>query len=152
LTRNIFQNNFAYLGGAGIYFNNKLLLESPIKTNYFNRNKALFAHDFYTFPIRVHFTANNNFMSWINKSKYSLDLVPGVTNINLQFFVVDYYGQTILSLPSRFFLSKIYYNYCSFSYSVMTLKNLKFADVNGRTTINGIIFSSIQNGFIHKYN
>jgi len=42
-------------------------------------------------------------MSWINKSKYSLDIIPGVTNINLQFFVVDFYGQTILSLPSGFF-------------------------------------------------
>ena len=35
----------------------------------------------------------------------------------------------------------------------MTLKNLKFADINGNTTINGIIFSSSQNGlFINIIN
>ena len=49
-----------------------------------------------------------------------------------------------------FFLSKNLLNYYSFSYSVMTLKNLNFSDINGNTTINGVIFSSIQNGLFIK--
>ena len=100
---NVFQNNIAIYGGAGIYFKNKILKELPSKNNLFIQNKALFANDFYTFPIRVHFQDDMKFKSWINKSIYTITVIPGITELNLNFFVVDYYGQT-LKLLNRFFL------------------------------------------------
>ena len=54
LTSNIFENNLAKLAGAAIYFNNSILVESPKQNNVFIGNKAaLFANDFYTFPVRT---------------------------------------------------------------------------------------------------
>ena len=80
---------------------NKILKESPYNYNIFRLNKALFANDFYTFPIKVRFQDDNKFKSWVNKSSYAITIIPGFTQINLNFSVVDYYGQTIL--VNRFF-------------------------------------------------
>ena len=82
-------------GGGGIYFKNKLLKESPYKFNTFIRNKASFANDFCTFPMKVRFKDDKNFKSWFNKSSYTIKLIPGMTQINLSFSVVDYYGQIL---------------------------------------------------------
>ena len=104
MINNIFYDNSAKLGGALIYFNNKLLSEYPNKSNKFEGNHATFAIDFYTFPVRVNFNDDKNFKSWINKSSYALKIVPGISQINLHFKVVDYYGQTIKSMQPRLIL------------------------------------------------
>ena len=106
LKNNLFDNNTAIYGGGGIYFKNKILKESPYKFNKFLRNKALFASDFYTFPIKVRFQ-DDKFKSWVNKSTYTMTLIPGFTQINLNFSIVDYYGQ-ILKLNRFFFSSKVF--------------------------------------------
>jgi hypothetical protein len=64
---------------------------------------ANFANDFYTFPVRLKLQLFDG-LNWINDSiSYSLNLVPGVTNVKLLHFeIVDYYGQTIQSLNGRF--------------------------------------------------
>ena len=97
LTNNYFYNNFAFLGGGAIYFQNKLLAESPYHNNIFTNNTAFFANDFFTFPVRLEFT-DNNYSSRINKTTYSINVVPGITMTSLYFDVVDYYGQTIKSM------------------------------------------------------
>ena len=72
----------------------------PNNTNAFINNRANFANDFYTFPLRLQLFDGLN---WINESLYTLDLVPGITNVKLLHFeIVDYYGQTIQSLNGRF--------------------------------------------------
>ena len=101
LKNNIFERNFAIFGGGGIFFRNTLLKDSPYLSNTFQGNKALFANDFYTFPVKINFQDDGNFKSWVNKSKYAIKMVPGITKINLNFAIVDYYGQTLKSL-SRF--------------------------------------------------
>ena len=101
LKNNIFEKNIAVFGGAGIFFRNMLLNESPYLFNIFKGNKAFFADDFYTFPVKINFQDDLNFKSWANKSKYTIKMIPGFTKINLKFTVVDYYGQTLKSL-SRF--------------------------------------------------
>ena len=101
LTNNNFLNNIAYIGGGGIYFNNKLLNVSPYRNNKFSGNQAYFANDFYSFPIRMRFTDNKKFYSLANTSSYHLNLVPGTSNIYLYFEIIDYYNQTIESLNGR---------------------------------------------------
>ena len=98
MKNNVFTNNSAIYGGAGIYFKDKVLKESPDKFNTFSGNKAFFAPNFYTFPRKVYFQDDNHFKSWISKSRYTMTLIPGITQINLNFFVVDYYGQTVKSV------------------------------------------------------
>ena len=98
LMNNVFDNNLAISGGGGIYFKNRILKDSPYKFNSFKQNRAFFAEDFYTFPVRVLFQDDKNFKSWKNKSTYSIKIVPGMTQINLNFSVVDYYGQTLKSV------------------------------------------------------
>jgi hypothetical protein len=98
LSKNSFINNFASLGGGVLYLNNKLLAESPYQSNNFSGNKASFANDFFTFPVRLQFTDNQTFWSWINKTTYSLNVVSGVSITSLYFYVVDYYGQIIQSM------------------------------------------------------
>ena len=98
MKNNVFTNNSAIYGGAGIYFKDKLLKESPDKFNIFSGNKAFFAPNFYTFPRKVYFQDDKNFKSWISKSRYAMTLIPGITQINLNFSVVDYYGQTVKSV------------------------------------------------------
>ena len=95
LKNNLFENNFAIYGGAGIYFKNKILKESPDKFNKFIGNKAFYANDFCTFPIKVRFQDDKLFKSWLKKSSYTMTLIPGITQINLNFSIVDYYGQTL---------------------------------------------------------
>ena len=101
--KNNFINNKAILGGGGIYFQNKLLPEPPDQNNNFTNNTAGFANDFFTFPVRLRFTDNQTFYSWINKTSYSFTVVPGITQKSLYFDVVDYYGQTIQSMSGGFF-------------------------------------------------
>ena len=102
LMNNIFENNIAINGGGGIYFKNQILKESPSKFNTFKGNKAFFANDFYTFPIKVIFQNDKNFKSWVNKSSYAITIIPGFTEINLNFSIIDYYGQT-MKLVNRFY-------------------------------------------------
>ena len=104
LMNNVFDNNIAISGGGGIYFKNKILNEFPLKYNKFSRNKALFANDFYTFPAKVGFQDDKNFKSWLNKTQYAIKIIPGMTQINLNFYVLDYYGQNIITV-NRFCLS-----------------------------------------------
>ena len=106
---NVFYNNHAIYGGGGIYFKNKILKFSPYQlNNTFKENKALFANDFYTFPIKVLFQDNRNFKSWVKNSNYVMNITPGITQINLNFSVVDYYGQTLKTMNRYFFLYKIF--------------------------------------------
>lgn len=93
----------ALYGGGGIYFKNKLPFNnlSPNKTNTFKDNEALFSNDFYSFAVRAEFYDNNNYHSLINKNKLALSLIPGFTNFSLYFSVVDFFGQTLKSLPLR---------------------------------------------------
>ena len=107
LKNNVFDNNYAIYGGGGIYFKNKILKESPYKFNTFTRNNAFFANDFYTFPIRVRFQADKIFKSWVNKYSYAITIIPGITQINLSFSVVDYYNQTMKSVNRFSSLYKI---------------------------------------------
>ena len=112
LMQNVFERNTAIAGGGGIYFNDTLLKESPYKYNIFHQNEAFFANDFYTFPVRVQFQDENNFKSWKNKSMYVMKIIPGISEVNILFAVVDYYGQ-ILKLINGFvlfyFLTKFYF-------------------------------------------
>ena len=89
MRNNIFKENLAIYGGGGIYFKNRISKESPSEFNTFSQNKALFANDFYTFPIQVRFQDDQNFKSWKNKTSYAITIVPGITQINLNFSVVD---------------------------------------------------------------
>ena len=118
MTNNVFENNFAIYGGGGIYFKNKILDESPYKFNTFRFNKASFANDFYTFPIRVYFQDDNKFKSWVNKSGYRMTIVPGTSKIKLNFYVVEFYGQTVKTLNMRFIFS--------LKYILDAIKKLKF--------------------------
>ena len=98
LTQNYFKNNFAFLGGGGIYFENKLLSVSPYQNNIFLDNIAPFANDFFTFPVRLKLINNKSISSSSKNKAYSLNVVPEITLTSLNFAVVDYYGQTIKSL------------------------------------------------------
>ena len=106
LQKNVFENNNAIKGGGGIFFKNKVLKDSPYKFNTFSKNTAFFANDFYTFPIKVRFQDDKKFKSWVNKSSYTITIIPGITKIDLKFSVVDYYGQTLKL--NRFFFSNFF--------------------------------------------
>lgn len=96
LSNNLFKNNVALFGGGGIYFNNKILIESPRENNIFQDNTAHFANDFLTFPMRLALVQSN--LSKTRQKPYSLTIVPGMTEISLHFEVIDYFGQTIESI------------------------------------------------------
>ena len=104
LKNNFFHNNSAIYGGAGIYLKDKLLKESPDKFNTFSYNKAFFAPNFYTSPRKVYFQDDQHFRSWVSKSEYTMTLIPGITKINLNFSLVDNYGQTVKSVNRFLFL------------------------------------------------
>ena len=103
MRKNNFTNNVAIFGGGGIYFQNKILKESPYRSNIFKENKAQFANDFYTFPASVRFQDDLKYKSWVNRSAYSLNIIPGLTQINLNFSIVDYYGQNLRLLNRYYF-------------------------------------------------
>ena len=105
LKYNIFYNNSAIYGGGGIYFTNKILPESPSKSNSFSKNTA---HDFYTFPTKILFQDDRNFKSWVNKYSYNITIIPGITEINLNLSIRDYYGN-ILKL-NRFLFSNNFFS------------------------------------------
>ena len=109
LKNNVFHNNSAIYGGAGIYLKDKLLKESPDKFNTFSSNKAFFAPNFYTSPRKVYFQDDKHFQSWVSKSKYTMTLIPGITQIDLNFSLVDNYGQTVKSVNRFHFLNNYYY-------------------------------------------
>ena len=124
LMNNVFQRNTAINGGGGIYFNDALLNESPYKYNTFHQNEAFFANDFYTFPVRLQFQDENNFKSWKNKSMYVMTIIPGMSEFNIFFDVIDYYGQIlklINGLVLFYFSTKFIFIFLQF-YSVATKK------------------------------
>jgi len=105
LTNNNFKNNTASLGGGAIYFNNKLPMDSPYMKNNFYNNKADFANDFCTYPMRLRFTDMKGYDSLTKYSSYTLTVIPAITNLNFYFEIVDYYNQTIKSINGRLNLS-----------------------------------------------
>jgi len=112
LAKNYFKNNSAIVGGGGIYFNNKLLGESPYQNNIFKDNKAYFANDFFTYPVRLQLTNYKSFYYSKTKQSYYFNVVPGITLTSLYFNVVDNYGQTIKSMNGEFFF--LYYYLSSY--------------------------------------
>ena len=105
LVKNYFKNNSAVLGGGGIYFENKLLPESPYHSNEFKDNKAYFANDFFTYPFRLQLTNNKSFHYSKIKKTYYFNVIPGITMTSLYFDLVDYYGQTVKSMNGGFLFS-----------------------------------------------
>ena len=154
MKNNVFKHNFAVFGGGGIYFKNKILIKSPYEFNTFSNNQALFANDFYTFPVKVRFQDDKYFKSWKNKSRYSITVVPGITNFHLNFSVVDFYGQTIKSINGYFLshLKIIWYYFLFWRLSTLQLKNPKFVDLNDNfTKITSTSYSLIQNGILNYH-
>ena len=106
-----FQNNFASIAAGAIYFNYTVLIESPRKNNIFIGNKAaIYADDYCTFPLRVICSSkeDNN----LTKSKKDFvkfdDVIPGMTLLQMNFSVVDYYGQIIKTLNETFLFFLIF--------------------------------------------
>lgn len=95
LTLNEFNSNFAIRGAAGIFLKNHFEKITLATHNIFKNNKASYANDYSTTPFRLEIK-NKNFKT--SKKITNLIIVPGITNLQLDFQFLDYFGQLITNL------------------------------------------------------
>ena len=87
LYNNIFINNIATYVGGGLFFENNFYNIIPNKTNIYTKNQAIYGNDYATSPFRIKI---------INPKRLrSLTLIPGITEINFAFRILDFYNQYV---------------------------------------------------------
>ena len=97
LEGNYFEKNMAKYGGAAIYFENNFEKFLPLQANTFFGNIALFAKDVTTSPFRMNLLYQK-YDSQTNNKLLQLNVIPGITEIDLYFTLLDYYNQKISSI------------------------------------------------------
>ena len=128
LNNNNFENNFAAHGAAGIYFNNKFEQINPFKNNTF-KNNVMFNVESPPFKFRLNYSN----IDFYKKGKISLNLIPGISNLNLIFKIVDYYGN--------------YISYYNESMVKLLIQNKEFSMITDNSIrLEGITLVSILNG------
>lgn len=136
LENNLFFGNYAQLGGGSLYLSNSYDKISVLKNKYVE-NKAEYGDNFTTRPFRVNLYKLNDQRNFVDAHRlYSLQIIPGITNLKLKFHILDYYSQKILTLNGVAFLQIKYYK--DFSDVDLIRDNIK---------IEGLMRASIQNGF-----
>lgn len=140
LEKNYFVSNLADLGGGGLYLADKYQKIS-LNKNVFKDNIADYGNDYTTKPFRVGLYLNStNKLSFDRSKMYIYSIVPGISNLNLKFHVLDYFDQKILHLNGT---------------ATLQLKNplnSGWTDLSGTTfvKIEGLTSASIQQGFFYS--
>ena len=137
LEGNLFESNYAILGGAGLFMETNFYKIKIEENNKFINNYALYGNDYSSPPFRMKCMQKNNknlFYTQKNQSLNKITIMPGITNINLYFVILDYFGQYVKSLNGEF--------------STINLKNVKDFSNKLDNSINlmGISSATIING------
>lgn len=140
LTNNTFFENIAFFGGGCLYISNyfnKIVLTK----NIYKSNQADYGQDYTTKPFRVALYSNSHKKKFIEKNKlYSIAVVPGISEIDLHFHILDYYDQKIAHLNGTTYLK---------------LKKLAdFTDIDLKTnqiTLEGLMAASIFKGSFYSF-
>lgn len=139
LQNNQFLNNIALYGGGAIYFQNKFDLMKFKKENFFFLNSAQYGNDYATRPIRFQLFNNKRFSEYSNKKQqYILQIIPGQTEINLNFQLLDYFENHITSINHESAEIQIR------NFNNFTQNSSPSNKIDGKTTV------AIQNGFFNK--
>ena len=134
LESNTFKDNKAKYGVAGVYYASNYDNIDPFKNNSFINNLALYGNDVGTMPYQIRLINNINNNLLRNKKQYNLNMISGVSTINLIFNVLDYYGQVMKSLSGSY---SLLYLKNSKNFSDIYDSSLKIIGVNSATIING---------------
>ena len=130
LTGNSFIKNFARYGAA-VYLANKFNEINIFDTNLFFHNYAIYGtNDTGSPPFRLKLCKSQNCDKFYQKSLSSFSMIPGISNITLNFEIVDYYGQAI--------------NYYNGSYALLELEDT--SHLSKLVTVEGINYVIIING------
>ena len=130
LNNNSFENNFAFNGAAGIYLNNKFEQIDPLKNNSFKNNIG-FNLESPPFKIRL----NSSNFDLYKTGRNALNLIPGISNLSLNFKIVDYYGHHI--------------SYFNGSMAKLQIRNKDFSiNTDNSIIIEGVTLVSIFNGYL----
>ena len=143
LEGNLFESNYAILGGAGLFMETNFYKIKIEENNKFINNYALYGNDYSSPPFRMKYMQKNNknlFYSQNNQSLIKITVMPGITNIKLYFVIFDYFGQHIKSLNGEF--------------SNINLKNIKDFSNKLDNSINliGLSSATIINGSKDYFN
>lgn len=139
LVNNSFIENIAEFGGGALYLFSSYA-SIKLNQNFFWNNKADYGNDFTSRPFRVRLNINydrKNIFD-LNKSNY-FTIFPGKSNINLKFYVCDYFDQNIKHLNGS---------------TILELKDTKeFTNFQSTTNIklDGLLYASIQKGSFISY-
>lgn len=135
LNGNIFINNKAKLAGGAIYMEKHYQRIDPFFNNTFRNNLGLFGNDVSSPPFKMIMSYDGKILfQKLTKSYLYKNIVPGISSINLNFIIVDYYEQEIISLDQ--------------GYSLLYVKDSKnLTRINDSSIkIDGITSASIING------
>lgn len=135
LTKNAFLNNQAKLAGGAIYMNTHYETINPFFNNTFLNNLALFGNDLSSPPFKMIMSYDGKILfQKLTKSYIYKSIVPGISSIALNFKIMDYYQQEMISLDE--------------GYSLLYLKDSKNLSriYDNSIKIDGITSASIING------
>ena len=139
LRNNIFKSNQARVAGAGLFLQDNFDKIFPKIDNVFSGNIADFCEDYCSKAFRLKMLSNpkkNPF--FIDHIQTSLNVTPGITNINFTFQIMDYFGQSMRGYNGSFVILSLQ-NYKDFSN--------RFDSSFG---IDGVITTTVLNGKINS--
>ena len=100
LNENSFENNIAFYEGGGIFIKNNFENFIFKKTsNKFTNNKAEFGNDYASSPNKLRL---KNTSKTFHGSLFSISVIPGITNVNLNFEILDFFDQITTTLNGRY--------------------------------------------------
>ena len=108
---NVFKNNNATLGGSAIYLMNHYDRINIVQFNSFIDNKAYYANDFTTPPIRLQLNSKNKDNTLLKKNgklQRFLNVIPGISILSLKFEAIDFFGEKIRDLPGASLSSNLF--------------------------------------------
>ncbi len=100
LNENSFENNIAFYEGGGIFIKNNFQNFILNKTsNKFHSNIAAFGNDYASTPNKLRLKQKSY---TFRTSLFNISVIPGITNVNLNFEILDFFNQTITTLNGRY--------------------------------------------------
>ena len=101
MNQNTFINNSASVCGAVLYFKQLSPSNNYLLENVYNNSTASYGKDFCSFPTHIKLQSDN-YDNIIDDELKIFKIIPGFTNLNLNFILLDFFDQETFDINNGF--------------------------------------------------
>ncbi len=104
LKENLFLNNSAEVCGGILYFKKFPPSNNYAEDNFYKDNRASYGKDFCSLPTKIRLRIDNSDNFYYES--VSLKVIPGITNMSLNFYFLDFFNQETKDINNGYYLKE----------------------------------------------